>query len=260
MSRAVRGAMLRRSDSQSSGWRWWEADDPPAHTHTPCHTQPMHISCLWLLHRTAALPTHSKQRPHPPGSVASSHPTHRAGGRTAHRHTTSPPFTSPHARPLVSARHAARSPKPSSPAARSLSACQSTYHGCYPRHCCTSTVVSRARRSRCSVEGAGSKGLLLLSHLAPAHSMEAEGRALVHELNRLFIADPAIDEVALVPSTGACRPETPTRVCLANSGAMRGPPLAVTCQCAAACGTGDSDSHVGAVSPPAPSRACGHTS
>jgi hypothetical protein len=29
----------------------------------------------------------------------------RADGRTVHHHATSPPFTSPHARPLVSARH-----------------------------------------------------------------------------------------------------------------------------------------------------------
>ena len=29
----------------------------------------------------------------------------RAGGRTVHHHATSPPLTSPHARPLVSARH-----------------------------------------------------------------------------------------------------------------------------------------------------------
>jgi hypothetical protein len=35
---------------------------------------------------------------------------------------------------------------------------------------------------------------------------QAQGRALVQELTRLFHADPAIDEVALVPSTGEHQP------------------------------------------------------
>ena len=56
-------------------------------------------------------PVHGERAPrvHPPHCPAlwrsGSNMNPRGGGRTPHHHSTSPPLTSPHARPLVSARH-----------------------------------------------------------------------------------------------------------------------------------------------------------
>jgi hypothetical protein len=100
---------------------------------------------------------------HVGGLIASSEMTGRAyddGGRTVHHLATSPPLTSPHARPLVSARHPSqRQPRSSQtlrPAALST-ACQPDAPFGDPRQCCTSTVVCRKRRSRAALRA--SEGL-----------------------------------------------------------------------------------------------------
>jgi hypothetical protein len=57
-----------------------------------------------------------------------------------HPHVTSPPLTSHHACPLVSARHAGRSnPNPACPL--SAQRARAAYRTCAARHCCTSAVV-----------------------------------------------------------------------------------------------------------------------
>jgi hypothetical protein len=50
--------------------------------------------------------------------------------------------------------------------ARSLPAGQPTYRTFAPRHCCTITVVCRARRSRCSTERASSEVKVVCGNLA----------------------------------------------------------------------------------------------
>jgi hypothetical protein len=59
-------------------------------------------------------------------------------------------------RPLVSARHPTRrqqeNPPPNPKQLKRSHPAYTTYHGCDARHCCTSTVVCKARCSRCSDE------------------------------------------------------------------------------------------------------------
>jgi hypothetical protein len=100
----------------------------------------------------------------------------RAGGRTVHHHATTPPLTSPHVRPLVSARHPSQrqprsfqtlfAPRLSLPAQRA----SPTYRVYATRHCCTTIVVCMKRCSRCSAEGA--KGCATL-HALSTHSLPA---------------------------------------------------------------------------------------
>ena len=93
-------------------------------------------------HSHGFTPVHGERAPrvHPPHCPAlwRSGSNSRGGGRTVHHHATSPPLTSPHARPLVSARHPSqrqpRSFHPNSPRGPSLTtACQPDVPACMLR-------------------------------------------------------------------------------------------------------------------------------